>query len=155
SFHDHQFSRLQALLHDTQTVNHGTDFHRAKLDLLLRIDDINELQRLIRSQCTVRNEKRGIFSAARETDARKKPRPQTVIVVGKDASSTHCSRVRVNTVVNEVDVALVRKAHFIGEAHLYWNWLVECADPFAFSPKLKVLQDGTLIRVGIAVKRVE
>src|SRR5712664_3350694 len=47
SFHDDLFARLEPFLHYSQAVNHRSDLDRAKLDLLLRVDHIDELLRLI------------------------------------------------------------------------------------------------------------
>ena len=85
---------FQALLHDPQAVDHRADLHRAKLDLLLRVDDIDELLRLVRAERAVGNQQRRIFAAAGNAHARKEARAKRAIRIGKHAAAAHRARGR-------------------------------------------------------------
>src|SRR6266581_6863570 len=86
-FNDDLLARLQAGTYDAQPVNHRTDLHRAELDLLLRIDDIDKLLGLVRTQRAVGNQQRRIFPAAGNAEPREESRTQTVVRIGKHAAS--------------------------------------------------------------------
>ncbi len=78
-----------------------------------------------------------------------------MIRVGKHASRAHCSRVRINPVVQEIDAALVRKAGLVRQLHLGRNFLIARANSCAFPAEADVFQDCTLIGVSVAIKRIE
>ena len=56
AFNDDLVTRLQPLLHDAQTINHRADLDRAKLNLLLGVDDVDKLQRLVRTERAIGNQ---------------------------------------------------------------------------------------------------
>src|SRR5678816_4650336 len=55
-FHNDLLAGLQPFFYDAEAFNHRPDLYGPKLNLLLRVDHIDELYRLVRAQRPVRNQ---------------------------------------------------------------------------------------------------
>src|SRR6185295_9746677 len=95
------------------------------------------------------------FPAARNADASEEAWTQAVVCIRKHPASTQGARRGIDTVVDEVDVALVRKPCVIRQSHLSWDLLVSRTDASAFAAELQIFQNGALIGVAVEIQRIE
>src|SRR5882724_6758078 len=115
---DHPILRLESVANHAQTVAHRSQLHLAVFHGVLVIDHEGEALRLIGAEGLVREQQRLVLATPRDTDARKEAGGQHELRVGEYGPSHHRAGVRIEPIINEIDIALVRKSRFIRQRQI-------------------------------------
>src|SRR5262245_42915589 len=121
---DHPILRLQPIENHPQTVDNRPQFDPTILRSVLVIDHEGEALCLITADCRIWDHHRAVLAAARQTDAREEAGRKGQTWVRDDRSRGHRAGVRVEPIVDEIEVTLTGKSRFIrqpeidGDVHL-------------------------------------
>ena len=136
----------------------GPDFHLAVLHGVLVIDHEGEALRLIAANGLVREQQCLVLATPWQTGARKEAWDERQVGVREDGPPSHRAGVRVKPIIDEIEVALVRKSRFIRQPQRDGGFrLAGRGAPVTVTvpPEARVFEIGALIHLEIAVDRVE
>mmetsp|Transcript_53691 Transcript_53691/g.126356 ORF Transcript_53691/g.126356 Transcript_53691/m.126356 type:complete len:528 (-) Transcript_53691:1334-2917(-) len=143
---DDQFARLDAV-DDAHAVDQRTRRDRAWLHDVVGADDQHDLAGLIGRDGPLGHQNAAVAGTAGELDAGVQARRELAgLVVEHRAHADGCGG-GVESVVDEVELAGVRKAVLVGQAHLHGHRVAR--DRLAFAGRRHVLQIGRLAGVEI------
>ena len=124
----------------------GLDF--ARLDQLVGADHQHDLAGLVGGDGAVRHHGRLVRLAGADLDARRQARREAAVLVVEDGAQLHAAGGRVEAVVDEIDLAGVRKALLVEQAHLHRG------RRFRVACRLAVFEEGGLAGVEVGVHAV-
>src|SRR6186713_2224370 len=113
---DDVLARLHAALHDAHAVDQRARLDLAKLRLAVRADDVDELLRLVGADRAIGDQHRVVRGCVLHPQLRAQPGREQALRVIEARPQADRAGLRIEPVVDEVDLAGVRKALLVGEA---------------------------------------
>src|SRR5882762_6155414 len=117
--HHDDVSRLQALANDAQAVDHAAELDAAILHLVVCPQQENVLLVLVGVDGTIVDQNGRILAAAEQLHPCEHPRRVHAIFVVENRPRPDGSGLRIQLVIDEIDLARVREAFLVGETDAY------------------------------------
>ena len=152
---DHVLVRGEPLPDHPEPVDDPAQFDPAIVDGAVGLEDVDELPVLVGADRAIADQHRVERSAAQELNAREHARREVAVLVAEDRARTDGPGVGVELVVDEVDVAAVRKAGLVREAHSHRVPHAPAAGARALAVERVVAEVGLLVALEVDVHRVD